>query len=125
MVDYQLAAVKNLEEEMLLGPAVSIPALLARNKLSMADIDVWELHEAFAAQVLVNIACMQRSEFAGEYFNGVVPGDLPIDKLNTWGGSLSLGNPFAATGIRLLTTAARRLQVENKRYAVVSSCARP
>ena len=123
VVDYQLAAVKSLEEEMLLGPAVSIPALLARNNLSMTDIDVWELHEAFAAQVLVNIACMQRSEFAGEYFNGEVPGELPIEKLNTWGGSLSLGNPFAATGIRLLTTAARRLQVENKRYAVVSSCA--
>jgi len=123
VVDYQLAAVKSLEEEMLLGPAVSIPALLARNKLSMNDIDVWELHEAFAAQVLVNIACMQRSEFANEYYGGVVPGELPIEKLNTWGGSLSLGNPFAATGIRLLTTAARRLQVENKRYAVVSSCA--
>ena len=123
VVDYQLAAVKSLEAEMLLGPAVSIPALLARNNLSMTDIDVWELHEAFAAQVLVNIACMQRSEFAGEYFNGEVPGELPIEKLNTWGGSLSLGNPFAATGIRLLTTAARRLQVENKRYAVVSSCA--
>ena len=123
VVDYQLAAVKSLEEEMLLGPAASIPALLARNNLRMTDIDVWELHEAFAAQVLVNIACMQRSEFAGEYFNGEVPGELPIEKLNTWGGSLSLGNPFAATGIRLLTTAARRLQVENKRYAVVSSCA--
>ncbi|PQJ26154.1 hypothetical protein BSZ31_15550 [Limnobacter sp. SAORIC-690] len=123
VVDYQLAAVKSLEEEMLLGPAVSIPALLARNKLSMTDIDVWELHEAFAAQVLVNIACMQRREFADEYYQGKVPGELPIEKLNTWGGSLSLGNPFAATGIRLLTTAARRLQVENKRYAVVSSCA--
>jgi len=123
VVDYQLAAVKSLEEEMLLGPAVSIPKLLARNKLSMGDIDVWELHEAFAAQILVNIACMQRSEFANEYYGGVVPGELPVEKLNTWGGSLSLGNPFAATGIRLLTTAARRLQVENKRYAVVSSCA--
>lgn len=123
VVDYQLAAVNNLEQEMLLGPAVSIPKLLARNKLSMADIDVWELHEAFAAQVLVNIACMAKSEFADEYFQGVVPGELPMHKLNTWGGSLSLGNPFAATGIRLLTTAARRLQVENKRYAVVSSCA--
>lgn len=123
VVDYQLAAVKNLEEEMLLGPAVSIPKLLARNKLSMADIDVWELHEAFAAQILVNIACMARTEFSDEYYDGVPPGQLPIEKLNTWGGSLSLGNPFAATGIRLLTTAARRLHVEKKRYAVVSSCA--
>ncbi|MEW6204985.1 MAG: thiolase family protein [Pseudomonadota bacterium] len=123
VVDYQLAAVKSLEEEMLLGPAVSIPALLARNKLTMSDIDVWELHEAFAAQILVNIACMARTEYAEEYYAGLVPGELPLNKLNTWGGSLSLGNPFAATGIRLLTTAARRLQVENKRYAVVSSCA--
>jgi acetyl-CoA acetyltransferase family protein len=123
VVDYQLAAVKSLEDEMLLGPAVSIPALLARNKLSMNDIDVWELHEAFAAQILVNIACMARTEYADEYYAGAVPGELPLDKLNTWGGSLSLGNPFAATGIRLLTTAARRLKVENARYAVVSSCA--
>ena len=53
----------------------------------------------------------------------MVPGELPVEKLNTWGGSLSLGNPFAATGIRLLTTAARRLQVEKNKYAVVSSCA--
>jgi acetyl-CoA acetyltransferase family protein len=123
VVDYQLAAVKDLETEMLLGPAVSIPELLARNKLSMADIGVWELHEAFAAQILVNLACMQRSEFAEEYYGGVVPGELPLAKLNTWGGSLSLGNPFAATGIRLLTTAAKRLRAEKAKYAVVSSCA--
>lgn len=123
VVDYQLAGVNNLEQEMLLGPAVSIPKLLARNGLTMNDIDVWELHEAFAAQVLVNIACMERPEFAAEYHGGKVPGVLPIDRLNCWGGSLSLGNPFAATGIRLLTTAARRLQHEKKRYAVVSSCA--
>jgi acetyl-CoA acetyltransferase family protein len=123
VVDYQLAAVKDLETEMLLGPAVSIPELLARNKLSMADIGVWELHEAFAAQILVNLACMQRSEFAEEYYGGVVPGELPLAKLNTWGGSLSLGNPFAATGIRLLTTAAKRLKTEKAKYAVVSSCA--
>ena len=123
VVDYQLAGVNNLEQEMLLGPAVSIPKLLARNGLTMNDIDVWELHEAFAAQVLVNIACMERPEFAAEYHGGKVPGVLPINRLNCWGGSLSLGNPFAATGIRLLTTAARRLQHEKKRYAVVSSCA--
>lgn len=123
VVDYQLAAVNDLEREMLLGPAVSIPKLLARNGLTMADIDVWELHEAFAAQVLVNMACMAQPDYAQEYFEGKVPGAIPLEKLNAWGGSLSLGNPFAATGIRLLTTAARRLKVENGRYAVVSSCA--
>lgn len=123
VVDYQLSAVKDLHNEMLLGPAVSIPTLLQRNNISMSDIDVWELHEAFAAQILANLNCMQHTEFADEYYGGKVPGVLPIEKLNTWGGSLSLGNPFAATGIRLLTTAANRLAAEGKRYAVVSSCA--
>lgn len=123
VVDYQLAGVNDLHTEMLLGPAVSIPALLQRNGLRMDDIDVWELHEAFAAQILANLNCMQDTEFADEYYGGKVPGALPLEKLNTWGGSLSLGNPFAATGIRLLTTAADRLVAEGKRYAVVSSCA--
>ncbi|HEX4855711.1 MAG TPA: thiolase family protein, partial [Limnobacter sp.] len=72
VVDYQLAGVKNLEQEMLLGPAVSIPKLLSRNGLSMANIDVWELHEAFAAQVLVNMACMAQPEYADEYYGGQV-----------------------------------------------------
>lgn len=121
--DTVFSAVKDLESEMLLGPAITIPKLLARNRLTMADVDVWELHEAFAAQVLVNIACMAQPRFADEYFGGKSVGELPIEKLNAWGGSLALGNPFAATGIRLLMTAARRLHAENARFAVVSSCA--
>lgn len=123
VVDYQFSAVKDLETEMLLGPAVTIPRLLARHGLGMADIGVWELHEAFAAQILVNLACMARPEFADEYHGGHAPGELPIDRLNRWGGSLALGNPFAATGMRLLSTAANRLNAEQQRYAVVSSCA--
>ncbi|MFN4328726.1 MAG: thiolase family protein [Limnobacter sp.] len=123
VVDYQLAAVNDLNSEMLLGPAVSIPALLKRNGLRMSDIDVWELHEAFAAQILVNRACLADPRYADEYHGGDAPGELPIDRLNTWGGSLALGNPFAATGIRLLTTAAHRLNRESGRWAVVSSCA--
>ena len=123
VIDYQLAGVHDLETEMLLGPALSIPTLLKRNGLSMADIDVWELHEAFAAQILVNVACMAKKEYAATYYGGEVPGVLPLERLNAWGGSLALGNPFAATGIRLLHTACRRLQVEQGEYAVVSSCA--
>lgn len=123
VVDYQFSAVKDLETEMLLGPAVTIPKLLARQGLRIDDIGVWELHEAFAAQILVNLACLSRPEFAAEYHGGIVPGQIPIDRLNNWGGSLALGNPFAATGMRLLSTAASRLQAEGQRYAVVSSCA--
>lgn len=122
--DYQLTGVDSLHEEMLLGPAMSIPRLLARNGLAFADIGVWEIHEAFATQVLVNRQCMASAAFVRERFGDGVPhGEIPLETLNTWGGSLSLGNPFAATGVRLLLTAAQRLQESGARYAVVSTCA--
>ena len=56
--DYQLTGVDSLHEEMLLGPAMSIPRLLGRNGLGFGDIDAWEIHEAFATQVLINRQCM-------------------------------------------------------------------
>lgn len=122
--DYQLTGVDSLHEEMLLGPAMSIPRLLARNALTFSGIDVWEIHEAFATQVLINRQCMASETFVRERFGAGVPhGDIPLQKLNAWGGSLALGNPFAATGVRLLLTAAQRLQAEGGRYAVVSTCA--
>lgn len=121
--DHVFAGVGDLAGEMLFGPAVSIPRLLRRNRLTVADIGVWELHEAFAAQILANQACLASAAFADRYHDGWVAGEIPLERLNTWGGSLALGNPFAATGIRLLVTAARRLRAERQRYAVVSSCA--
>lgn len=121
--DYAFAGVSDIGSEMLLGPAASIPRLLAKHKLSVEDIGVWELHEAFAAQILANQACLESSEFAQQYHAGWVAGRIPLERLNAWGGSLALGNPFAATGTRLLMTAARRMHAENARYAVVSSCA--
>lgn len=122
--DYVLAGVSDLQTEMLLGPAMAIPKLLQRNRLAIGDIDVWELHEAFAAQILANQACLASPAFAQAHHGQAQAfGAIPEDRLNTWGGSLALGNPFAATGVRLLTTAARRLQQDGGRYAVVSSCA--
>ncbi|HSW13966.1 MAG TPA: thiolase family protein [Solimonas sp.] len=122
--DYVLAGLDDLPGEMLLGPAMAIPKLLLRNGLRIEDIEVWELHEAFAAQILANQACLASTAFAaGRHGQPQAFGAIPEDRLNTWGGSLALGNPFAATGVRLLTTAARRLQQGRGRYAVVSSCA--
>ena len=122
--DYLLGGVDSLENEMLFGPAMTIPPLLARNGLGFEDIGVWELHEAFAAQILVNLKCMADPAFVRErHGKGAPSGDIPRDRLNSWGGSLSLGNPFAATGCRLLLTAAQRLEKDNARYAVVSTCA--
>ncbi len=111
LIDYVYAASDPLHE-LLFGPARTIPSLLERNGLKVADIDVWELHEAFAAQVLANLK-----------FLAPTIGEIPMDKLNLWGGSLSLGHPFGATGGRLLLTAAKRLEAENGRFAVVSGCA--
>jgi len=121
--DYVYTASDPLDE-LLLGPALSIPKLLDRAGLSVDDIDVWEIHEAFAAQMVANLECMKSDIFAKERFGkDKAYGEIPDEKLNIWGGSLSLGHPFGATGGRLLTTAARRLQMFNQRYAVIAGCA--
>ncbi len=122
--DAQLTGVHDLSSEMLLGPAMAIPPLLARHGLNMNDIAVFELHEAFAAQILANQAALNDPEFARQELGlEQAPGAIPEQRLNLWGGSLALGNPFAATGIRLISTAARRLRADGGRYAVVATCA--
>jgi len=76
-----------------------IPKLLDRAGLSMSDIDVWEIHEAFAGQVLANLSAMDSDYFCKNYMKRNKKfGRIPTDKLNNWGGSLSLGHPFGATG---------------------------
>lgn len=122
--DYLIAGVDNVNTEHLLGPAMSIPRLLHRNNLCFEDINIWEIHEAFAAQVLINLECMQSKSFIDQRFgNGHPYGNIAMEQLNTRGGSLALGNPFAATGVRLIYTAAQRLRDEKQRYAIVSTCA--
>lgn len=98
--------------------------MLEKAGLTLQDIDVFELHEAFAGQVLANLKAMD-SDFFAQQFQGrkAKLGLIPMDKLNNWGGSLSLGHPFGATGVRLVTTAANRLLKEGGRYAVVAACA--
>lgn len=109
--DYVYAAGDPLES-LLEGPALAVPKLLERVGLKAKDIGVWEIHEAFSAQVVANLKLMRDK--------GV---DIPIEKINVWGGSLSIGHPFGATGGRLLTVATRRLEVTGARYAVITGCA--
>lgn len=123
IVDYVYTG-QNPRGELLLGPAYAIPALLARHKLQLSDVDVFELHEAFAGQVLANLAALQSQKFARERLGlEQAVGEIPMDKLNTGGGSLSLGHPFGATGARLVTTAAHRLHREDGQFALVAACA--
>lgn len=79
---------------------------------------------AFAGQVLANLTAMASAKFAAERFPGGKPvGTVTLDKMNTLGGSLSIGHPFGATGGRLVTTASNRLQRENQRFALLAACA--
>lgn len=110
-------------EELLLGPTYCTHDILQRNKMSLSDIGVLEIHEAFAGQVLSNLVAMNSDKFAQEKLGGNKVGDIDMDKMNTKGGSLSIGHPFGATGSRLVTTASRRLQLEGQRFALLAACA--
>jgi acetyl-CoA acyltransferase len=111
------------KDECLLGPAYAVPRLLNKHKLTLKDIDVIEMHEAFAGQVLANLKAMDSDHFNDNFVKTKKVGHPDIAKINAWGGSLALGHPFGATGIRLVTTAANRLIHENGKLALVTACA--
>ncbi|CAK9290742.1 unnamed protein product [Gordionus sp. m RMFG-2023] len=112
------------KDQLLLGPAYATPKILDRNGLTLKDIDVFEYHEAFAGQILATLKALDSDWFNQNYANrkGKV-GAIPLEKLNAWGGSLSIGHPFGATGVRLVVTAANRLIKENGKLALVAACA--
>ncbi|KAL0967157.1 hypothetical protein UPYG_G00248530 [Umbra pygmaea] len=112
------------KDQLLLGPTYGTPKVLERAGLKMNDIDVFEFHEAFAGQIMANMKAMDSDWFAQNYMGkNAKVGAPPMEKFNLWGGSLSLGHPFGATGCRLVTTVAQRLQKEGGQYGVVAACA--
>ncbi|CAG7820122.1 unnamed protein product [Allacma fusca] len=112
------------KDELLLGPAYVIPKLLDKAGLTMQDVGVWEIHEAFAGQVLANLKALDSDYFCKNHMKRSGKfGQLPLDKLNSWGGSLSIGHPFGATGVRLIAHCANRLIHEDQQYAVIAACA--
>nr|XP_057913550.1 trifunctional enzyme subunit beta, mitochondrial [Doryrhamphus excisus] len=112
------------KDQLLLGPTYSTPKVLERAGLTMNDIDVFEFHEAFAGQIMANLKAMDSDWFAQTYIGRKSKvGTPPMEKFNKWGGSLSLGHPFGATGCRLVTTVAHRLQKEGGQYGLLAACA--
>ena len=93
-------------DEMGIGPVFAVPKLLKKHGLKVDDIDVWELNEAFASQV---VYCRDRL-------------GLPMDRLNPNGGSIAIGHPFGMTGSRLVGTIANEMQRRKARYGVVTMC---
>ncbi|WP_435829156.1 acetyl-CoA C-acetyltransferase [Actinocatenispora sera] len=109
---------------LLTAPVYLVPKLLARNGLTLADIDLFEIHEAFAAQVLATLAAWRDPEFGTERLglDGAF-GELDRDRLNVAGSSLATGHPFAATGARIVATMARLLAERGARRGLISICA--
>ena len=97
------------KDELLLGPACATPKVLGLAGLKLSDIDVFEYHEAFAGQILANINAMDSDWFCQNRLGlkGKV-GAIDMAKTNNWGGSLSIGHPFGATGVRLAMHTAHR-----------------
>jgi acetyl-CoA C-acetyltransferase/acetyl-CoA acyltransferase len=126
LVDWEIAAIDfRLDEGMLMAPGRAIPRLLARHGLKFADIALWEIHEAFAAQVLANIKAASDPAYRRERAGVDADlGDFPWDRVNPHGGTLALGHPFAATGARILSMAAKELAaLPAGSRAIVSLCA--
>lgn len=89
-------------DQLLLGPAYGIPKILKKANLTLKDIDCWEIHEAFAGQICANLKALDSDWFCKTYLGlNEKVGSIDLSKWNNWGGSLSIGHPFAATGVRL------------------------
>lgn len=110
--------------QLLLGPAYAIPLALDRAGLELSDIDVIEMHEAFAAQVLSTVKCLESDEFAdSELSRGSAVGTVDRDRLNVGGGSIALGHPFGATGARIVMDLVRHLRERDGSLGLASVCA--
>ena len=125
LVDWEIASIDLRTEGLLMAPAFAIPRLLARNSLTYADIDLWEIHEAFAAQVLAHINALESADFLSQKVGvNLALGAFPRERMNPNGGSIALGHPFGATGARILSQTVKELSTRAPgQRAVVSICA--
>lgn len=122
--DAQVAAVDFVHGEgLLMAPAWAVAQILARNNLTLQDFDFYEIHEAFAAQVLCTLAAWESEGFCRDKLGLSKPlGSIDRSKLNVVGSSLAFGHPFAATGARIIATAAKLLKEKGKGRALISIC---
>jgi acetyl-CoA acyltransferase len=111
-------------EQLLMGPALAIPRALERAGLQLSDMDLLEMHEAFAAQVASNVQALESETWAREKLGRSAPvGKVDRDRLNVCGGSIALGHPFGATGARITTTLSNEMARRHSRYGLLSLCA--
>jgi acetyl-CoA C-acetyltransferase len=125
LLDWETAGVDPRTEALLIGPAIAIPRLLARHGLTYADVGLWEIHEAFAAQVLATIRALEDADWVRQHAGvDATMGPFPAERVNPNGGSVALGHPFGATGARILSQAIVELAaMPAGTRCVVSICA--
>ncbi|HKU36526.1 MAG TPA: thiolase family protein [Polyangiales bacterium] len=125
LVDFEVGAVDIFSEGLLMAPAYSIPRLLARRGLRYDDIALWEIHEAFASQILYQLKALESPTFLKNKARVEAElGNVPRERINPNGGSVALGHPFGATGARILSQAVKELAaLPSGSYAIVSICA--
>jgi acetyl-CoA C-acetyltransferase len=107
-----------------MAPTYAVPRLLARNGLSLQDFDLYEIHEAFASQVLTTLKAWEDPVYCKQRLGLDEPlGSIDRDKLNVKGGSLAAGHPFAATGPRIVANLAKALKERGSGRGLISICA--
>lgn len=112
------------KDGLLMGPAYATPIALDRAGVSLGELDLIEMHEAFAAQVLCNVQALGSNRFAEEKLGRASRvGEVDPERLNVNGGSLALGHPFGATGARLLMMLARELRRRGGKLGLATACA--
>ena len=124
LIDWEIASIDFRTEGLLMAPAFAIPRLLARHGLRYTDVDLWEIHEAFAAQVLFHIKALESADFVRNKAGvDAILGSFPRERVNPNGGSVALGHPFGATGARILSQAVKELsEGPPGARAIVSIC---
>ena len=112
------------DEHLLMAPAYAVPRMLDKAGLTLQDFDFYEIHEAFAAQVLATLKAWEDPEYCRERLGRDEPlGSIDRSKLNVNGGSLAVGHPFAATGGRIVATLAKQLDENGGGRGLISVCA--
>jgi acetyl-CoA C-acetyltransferase len=123
-VDAEVAAVDFVHGEgLLMAPTIAVSQLLQRNQLTLQDFDFYEIHEAFAGQVLCTLKAWESPEYCQRVLNrSEILGSIERSKINVKGGSVALGHPFGATGARIVASLAKMLQQNGKGRGLISIC---
>ncbi len=119
-VDY--AGLAGPRDGLLMAPTYAVPAMLERARVTLQDFDIYEIHEAFAAQVLCTLAAWQSEDYCRTRLKRAPLGSIDRAKLNPRGGSVALGHPFAATGARIVGTLAKELAMRGSGRGLISIC---